>query len=71
MANPVVPGTEELQVLYVYKCSECAHRGEAHLAGDGHEGEVAKCSVCGAAVALEWDGGVVLEHFQRRSHANQ
>lgn len=61
MSTRIVEGTEEIQVLYVYKCPECDYHGESHLAGDGHEGESAQCRVCGAAVTLEWDGGVVLE----------
>lgn len=68
MPTPIVEGTEEIQVRYVYKCPECAHRGETHQAGDGHEGESAQCSVCGAAVTLEWDGGVVLECLPGTAH---
>lgn len=60
-------GTGEIQVLYVYKFSKCDHRGEMHLAGDGHQGESAQCSACGAAVTLEWDGGVVLERLPGRA----
>lgn len=61
MSPKIVEGTEEIQVLYVYRCPECDHRGETHLAGDGHEDEAAQCNLCSAAVTLEWDGGVVLE----------
>jgi DNA-directed RNA polymerase subunit RPC12/RpoP len=45
-------------VLYTYKCAECGHVGGVQLAGDGHEGERAECTACGAVVLLEWDGGV-------------
>ncbi|WP_426211105.1 hypothetical protein [Massilia sp. TWP1-3-3] len=67
MSTKIIEGTEEIQVLYVYKCPECVHHGETHQAGDGHEGESAQCSVCGAAVHLEWDGGVVLERLPSSS----
>ncbi len=49
------------QVLYVYKCAECGHRGEQRLDGDSHDGEASTCSFCGAPVALEWDGGVTFD----------
>ncbi|MDR6496282.1 putative RNA-binding Zn-ribbon protein involved in translation (DUF1610 family) [Paraburkholderia terricola] len=49
------------KVLYVYKCPDCGHRGDQHLEGDSHDGEASTCASCGAAVTLEWDGGVVLE----------
>ncbi len=49
------------QVLYVYKCAECGHRGEQRLDGDSHDGEASICSFCGAPVALEWDGGVTFD----------
>jgi DNA-directed RNA polymerase subunit RPC12/RpoP len=45
-------------VLYVYRCAECSHRGEQRLADDSHDDEASTCSVCGATVMLEWDGGV-------------
>lgn len=50
----------EAPVLYVYECSECGHRGEERLPGDSHDGRPSACSACGAAVKLEWDGGVTL-----------
>ena len=53
MPNLIVKGTEEIDVLYVYKCAECDHRGETHFAGDGHEGEMAQCKICGNVVTLE------------------
>ncbi|MCM2552709.1 hypothetical protein [Burkholderia glumae] len=49
------------KVLYVYKCAGCGHRDEQHLDDDSHDGEASTCASCGAAVALEWDGGVTLE----------
>lgn len=49
------------KVLYVYRCPECRHRGEQRHPDDSHDGETTTCSACGAAVKLEWDGGVVLE----------
>jgi predicted RNA-binding Zn-ribbon protein involved in translation (DUF1610 family) len=48
-------------VLYVYQCAECGHRGEKRMADDSHDGEASTCSACGAAVALEWDGGVTFD----------
>jgi len=51
----------ESQVLYVYRCSACGHRGDVHLPDDTHEGEPASCTACGASVVLEWDGGVTFE----------
>ncbi|MFC6523128.1 hypothetical protein ACFQAT_28595 [Undibacterium arcticum] len=57
-------------VLYVYKCAKCGYNGEMHLPGDGHAGESATCTVCGAVVTLEWDGGVTFQpnrpHFEKR-----
>lgn len=47
-------------MLYVYACAECGHRGEERLPGDSHDGRPSTCSACGAAVTLEWDGGVTL-----------
>lgn len=49
------------RVLYTYKCAECGHRGEQRRADDSHDGEATMCASCGAAVTLEWDGGVTLE----------
>jgi len=49
------------QVLYVYHCQACGHRGEERLAGDAHDGEESKCHECGSAVSLAWDGGETLE----------
>jgi predicted nucleic acid-binding Zn ribbon protein len=45
-------------VLYVYRCAACGHRGEVHLAGDSQDGESTKCESCSARVTIEWDGGV-------------
>lgn len=53
--------TGDSKVLYVHRCSECGHRGEQRQADDSHDGEAATCSACGAAVTLEWDGGVTFE----------
>ncbi|RQU83912.1 zinc ribbon domain-containing protein [Burkholderia cenocepacia] len=50
--------TDDSGVLYVYRCPECGHRGEQHHADDSHDGAASTCSACGAAVTLEWDGGV-------------
>jgi predicted nucleic acid-binding Zn ribbon protein len=61
-------GMDKALVLYVYKCPECDHRGDTHLAGDGHDGESTKCSVCGGVVTLEWDGGVVLVRLPGSAH---
>ncbi|MGY6251830.1 hypothetical protein ACXIVK_00100 [Paraburkholderia caledonica] len=49
------------EVLYVYKCAACSHRGEQRLDNDLHDGEASTCAICGSAVTLEWDGGVTLE----------
>lgn len=49
------------QVLYVYRCPACRHRGEVHLPDDTHDGEATTCSVCGSPALLEWDGGVTLD----------
>lgn len=54
------PDANHEQVLYVYRCSACGYRGEQRLPGDCHDGEEKACSVCGATVNLEWDGGVTL-----------
>ncbi|MBN3780488.1 hypothetical protein G3O06_23525 [Burkholderia sp. Ac-20345] len=48
-------------VLYVYCCAACNHRGELHLAGDSHNGEARTCTICGGRVTLEWDGGATFE----------
>jgi transcription elongation factor Elf1 len=50
-------------VLYVYRCVTCGHRGHAHFADDSHDGEATNCGLCGATVAFEWDGGVDLKGF--------
>lgn len=49
------------QVLYVYKCGQCNHRGEVHLPGDQHDGAPHECKACGGKVFLEWDGGVTFD----------
>jgi predicted RNA-binding Zn-ribbon protein involved in translation (DUF1610 family) len=54
-------------VLYVYRCAECGHRGAQRLADDSHDGEASTCSVCGATVALEWDGGVKFDAPKRHA----
>lgn len=46
-------------VLYVYHCTACAHRGQLHLGETAPEVTTA-CSMCGAEVLAEWDGGVTL-----------
>lgn len=46
-------------VLYVYHCAKCGHDGQLHLLETAAEVTTA-CSVCGAEVQGEWDGGVVL-----------
>lgn len=48
-------------IFYSYHCGECGHEGGIHLEGDGHEGEHAACSACGAEVTIEWDGGVTFD----------
>jgi hypothetical protein len=48
------------QVLYVYRCSSCGHRGWLHLDDDSHDGGAHDCDLCRAPVVLEWDGGVRL-----------
>jgi hypothetical protein len=53
-----MPDTPQDAVLYVYRCAQCGHRGQVHLAGDSHDGAPQPCEGCGAAVTLEWDGGV-------------
>ncbi|MEW5512012.1 zinc ribbon domain-containing protein [Pseudomonas asiatica] len=46
-------------VLYVYHCTVCGHDGQLHLKETAPEVTTA-CSVCGAEVLAEWDGGVEL-----------
>lgn len=53
--------TQPPQVLYVYRCTACGHRGEVRHADDAHEDQAAACASCGAEVRLEWDGGVSFE----------
>lgn len=53
--------TGDSEVLYVYSCSKCKHRGEQRHADDSHDGEASTCSACGAVVTLEWDGGVTFD----------
>jgi predicted RNA-binding Zn-ribbon protein involved in translation (DUF1610 family) len=48
-------------ILYVYRCANCKQRGEVHHPDDSHDGEASTCSSCGAAVTLEWDGGVTFD----------
>lgn len=59
---------DDTLVLYVYKCAECGHSGEAHLTGDCHEGADFKCRVCGAAAVLEWDGGLSFDRLPGNTH---
>lgn len=47
-------------VLYVYCCPACQHRGAVRLPDDSHDGEAGTCTACGGTVTLEWDGGVTL-----------
>jgi len=58
-------------VLYVYRCSSCGSRGQVHLPGDGHDGELATCDSCEHQVELEWDGGVTLEASASASNPGQ
>ncbi|EPQ6932456.1 zinc ribbon domain-containing protein [Pseudomonas aeruginosa] len=46
-------------VLYVYHCTLCGHDGQLHREETAPEVTTA-CSVCGAEVLAEWDGGVTL-----------
>lgn len=46
-------------VLYVYHCAKCGHDGHLHLEDTEPEVTTA-CSMCGAEVLAEWDGGVEL-----------
>ena len=48
------------QVLYVYRCLSCGHRGWIHLDDDSHDGGAHDCDVCKTPSVLEWDGGVRL-----------
>ncbi|MDQ0655136.1 zinc ribbon domain-containing protein [Pseudomonas cedrina] len=50
-------------VLYVYRCTVCGHKGQLRLAETAPEVTTA-CSVCGAEVLAEWDGGVELSAKQ-------
>jgi predicted RNA-binding Zn-ribbon protein involved in translation (DUF1610 family) len=52
------------QVLYVYRCTACGYRGEAHLDDDSYDDKVAACASCGAPVNLEWDGGITFDSAQ-------
>lgn len=58
---------DDEMVLYVYRCTACGHSGNTHLAGDDHDTEQSLCKVCGAAVRLEWDGGVTFDNVSPRS----
>jgi hypothetical protein len=49
-------------VLYTYRCAACSHCGEVRLNDDSHDGDTTTCTACGAAVTVEWDGGVTLLH---------
>lgn len=50
-------------VLYVYHCTNCGHHGQVRLAETASEVTTA-CSMCGAEVLAEWDGGVELATHQ-------
>lgn len=50
-------------VLYVYHCTRCGHHGQVRLIETAPEVTTA-CSVCGAEVLAEWDGGVELATYQ-------
>ncbi|MGU7843808.1 hypothetical protein ACV22V_30625 [Burkholderia sp. AW33-5] len=52
-------------VLYAIRCRQCGYRGETRRPDGGHDGEGVPCPQCGAAVALEWDGGVTLDVSRR------
>lgn len=58
---------DQPDVLYVYRCDACGHRGETHRPGDDHDGATASCLACGAPVKLEWDGGVTL-HTENKQY---
>ncbi|WP_080419738.1 helix-turn-helix domain-containing protein [Burkholderia ubonensis] len=53
-------------VLYVYRCPECGHRGEARRPDDTHDGAAATCAACHGPVTLEWDGGVTFSAIGER-----
>lgn len=65
-SGPDEAGASQSPVLYVYKCAECGNRGEERLPDDSHDGHPSACSACGAAITLEWDGGVTLHADTRR-----
>jgi hypothetical protein len=46
-------------VLYVYHCTKCGQHGHLHMEETATEVTTA-CSMCGAEVLAEWDGGVEL-----------
>lgn len=50
-------------VLYVYHCAKCGQDGNLHLEETAPEVTTA-CSICGAEVLAEWDGGVELSTDQ-------
>lgn len=50
-------------VLYVYHCTKCGHFGQLHLEETAPEVTTA-CTMCGAEVLAEWDGGVTLSADQ-------
>jgi DNA-directed RNA polymerase subunit RPC12/RpoP len=58
-------------VLYTYRCAVCSHRGKARHDDDSHDSDTAACTVCGAAVTLEWDGGVTLVHAPNGEEADE
>ena len=49
--NPTISAPAE--VLYVYRCTSCGHRGEVHFADDSHDGEVMVCASCDCPVRIE------------------
>lgn len=49
------------QILYHYKCGQCAYAGRIHLSGDYHDGSPHECMQCGGKVFLEQDGGVAFD----------
>ncbi|MPQ71521.1 zinc ribbon domain-containing protein [Pseudomonas sp. MWU12-2323] len=54
-----MPTTTTPLVLYVYHCDGCDRDGQLHLEETAPDVKSA-CSVCGAEVLAEWDGGVEL-----------
>ncbi|MEB2558749.1 helix-turn-helix domain-containing protein [Burkholderia cenocepacia] len=48
---------EPTGVLYAICCRACGYRSTTRRPDDAHDGEGMACPQCGAAVALEWDGG--------------